>query len=115
MELIINQSKSYDKDIDLIIKANPNLVKEYHFDPNMGQTLDEHIKEIKIPGIKVEVRKDREGNTMIRKSLENNFEFNLDEAMNFNKEKASNEILSKIQSDLKNMPTHIDETPSKYF
>ena len=70
------------------MKANPSLIKEYHFDPNMGQTLDDHIKEIKVPGIKVEVRKDREGNTMIRKSLENNYEFNLDEAMNFNKEKA---------------------------
>ena len=79
--------------MDLIRKANPNMMKEYHFDPNMGQSLEEHIKEISVPGIKVETWLDREGNTIVWKSIANNFEFNLDEVMNTTENKFK-ELLS---------------------
>jgi len=42
------------------------------------------------------VRHDRAGNTMIRKSLENNYEFNLDEMMNFNVEKETNDLFTEL-------------------
>lgn len=116
LEIITGQAKNYKDSIQEIFKANPNLIKEYHFDPDMGQTLEEHLQEIKVPGIKVEVRHDRAGNTMIRKSLENNYEFNLDEMMNFNVEKETNDLFTELQNQLKNSPPkHIDETPSQFY
>jgi len=33
---------------------------------------------------------------MIRKSLENNYEFNLDEMMNFNVEKETNDLFTEL-------------------
>jgi len=43
LEIITGQAKNYKHSIQEIFKANPNLIKEYHFDPDMGQTLEEHL------------------------------------------------------------------------
>ena len=42
--------------------------KEYHFDEGLGQTLDEHVKELKekFPGMRVQTRRDRDGFPIVK-------------------------------------------------
>ena len=54
--------------------------REYYFDEGMGQTLEEHIKEIKsnMEGVKVETRRDRDGFLIIKTKIVKEYKYNLD-------------------------------------
>ena len=80
-----------------IIRANPSLEREYYFDPTQGVSLEEHLAKVKEHGLKVETREDRERNTIVRVTLKNNYEIDINEVLNFDEEKARDEMLSSLE------------------
>lgn len=54
--------------------------KEYHFDEGLGQSLNEHIADLKqkFPEMKVETRRDRDGFAVVKTSYKREFKYNLD-------------------------------------
>lgn len=65
------------------------LEKEYHFDEGLGQSLNEHVAEVKdkFPDMKVETRRDRDGFAIVKTSFKRELKYKLDEIINFDPEK----------------------------
>lgn len=59
--------------------------KEYYFDEGLGETLEDHIKNItsNYPEIQVTSRKDAEGFTIVRTQYKPKFKYDLDKVLNF--------------------------------
>ena len=57
--------------------------REYYFDEGLGQSLNDHIAELKekFPNIKLQTRRDRDGMPIVKMSLKQEFKYNLDELM----------------------------------
>ena len=60
--------------------------KEYHFDEGLGQSLKEHVEELKekFPELTVLVRRDRDGYPIIKTQYKQQYKYNLDEIEKFN-------------------------------
>lgn len=60
------------------------LEREYYFDEGLGQSLNEHIHDLKarFPGVKLETRRDRDGYALVRLSFKPKFKYNLDDIIN---------------------------------
>jgi hypothetical protein len=54
--------------------------KEYHFDEGMGQSLQEHVSELRerTPGLKVLTRRDRDGFAIVKTEWSPEFKYTLD-------------------------------------
>jgi len=63
--------------------------KEYHFDEGLGQSLNEHIADVKqkFPEMMVETRRDRDGFAIVKTSYKREFKYNLDQILDFDHEK----------------------------
>jgi len=61
--------------------------KEYHFDEGMGQSLQEHVKELRerTPGLKVLTRRDRDGFAIVKTEWTPEFKYSLDMDMDLDK------------------------------
>jgi len=57
--------------------------REYYFDEGLGQSLNDHIAELKqqFPNVALQTRRDRDGMAIVKMSLKQKFKFNLDEIM----------------------------------
>ena len=59
--------------------------REYYFDEGLGQSLDDHIKELKErypKDMKLQTRRDRDGFAIIKLSFQREFKYNLNEIIN---------------------------------
>ena len=54
--------------------------KEYHFDEGMGQSLQDHVREVKerTPGLTVHTRRDRDGFAIVKTEWKPEFKYRLD-------------------------------------
>ena len=59
--------------------------KEYYFDEGLGQTVQDHVNEVKktYPDVEVTVRRDRDGYPLIKTSYKPKFKYDLDKIMNY--------------------------------
>lgn len=57
--------------------------REYYFDEGLGQSLNDHIAELKqqFPNVALQTRRDRDGMAIVKMSLKQKFKYNLDEIM----------------------------------
>ena len=68
-----------------VLEAGNN-VREYYFDPNQGITLEEHIEGVKriTPNAKIDTYVDRDGFTVVKKTINKQYTFDLDKLMAMN-------------------------------
>lgn len=54
--------------------------KEYHFDETLGQSLQDHVEELKktFPDLKVQTRRDRDGFAIVKTLYKPNYKYDLD-------------------------------------
>ena len=83
-----------------IYEANPHFEREYIFDESVGISLETHVSDLKKnPAIKVETRVDRDGFTIVRKSLHKGYCVDIDQILNHNPEKARQASLTDLNSE----------------
>ena len=60
--------------------------KEYYFDEGLGESLQEHVDDIKsrFPQINVQVRRDRDGYAIIKTQYKPTYKYNLEDIEKFN-------------------------------
>lgn len=67
---------------------NPGMIydKEYYFDEGLGESLKEHVEDIKtrFPGVDVLVRRDRDGYAIVKTQYKPKYKYNLDDIEKFN-------------------------------
>ena len=76
------------------------LEKEYHFDEGLGQSLDEHVVELKtkFPGMNVQTRRDRDGFAVVKVFYKQNYKYSLDKIENWDKTEAQNRINQTVET-----------------
>ena len=87
--------------------------REYYFDEGLGQSLNDHIAEVKqqFPDVKLQTRRDRDGIPIVKMSLKQQFKYNLDEIMAINPDD-----LKRIQLETQEAITEIlmPENPKEF-
>jgi len=75
------------------------LEKEYHFDEGLGQTLDEHVEELKqrFPGVTVQTRRDRDGFAIIKTMHKREYKYDLDQMEAFDAQAELEKINESIE------------------
>jgi len=73
--------------------------KEYHFDEGMGQSLNEHVAELKEnhPDMKVATRRDRDGFAIVKTTYKREFKYDLNEILNFDAEKETEHAMTTLE------------------
>jgi hypothetical protein len=72
---------------------------EYYFNPQCGQTLEEHLAELsKLEYKNITLRKDNDGRVIIRREYKGNYKYDLDEIMKFDIQKEKERMMAKLQS-----------------
>lgn len=58
--------------------------KEYYFDEGLGQSVEDHVKEIKqnFPDVQVLMRRDRDGFPIIKTLYKPHYKYNIDDIQN---------------------------------
>ena len=78
---------------------NPDEIheREYYFDENMGVSIKQHADYLRsrIPGIKVESRRDRDGFAIIKTSIKRDYKYNIDDIIQYNTNFKSKELLKE--------------------
>lgn len=72
-----------DDKLQLLRNSTQAAEREYYFDEGLGQSLNEHVAELKqkFPNVTLQTRRDRDGMPIIKMSLKQKFKYNLDELM----------------------------------
>lgn len=101
------QTKRLRKDIDdylhdfhTLDSPERMMLKEYHFDESLGQSLADHCDELKqrYPGIQVLVRRDRDGFPIIRTKFEPEYKYNITDMENFNQDEAETSMNETVEA-----------------
>ena len=96
-----NKERIFLRDLEAMIKGmqlmdNPErlMEREYHFDENLGQSLDDHIAELKqkLPGATIYSRRDRDGFAIIKTSFLPEFKYDLNAIEKWDKDEALDQI-----------------------
>jgi len=63
--------------------------REYYFDEGLGQSLNEHTKQLhdQFPSMNIDTRRDRDGLPIVKLTLKYQFKYDIDEIMNVDPEK----------------------------
>lgn len=74
--------------------------REYHFDETLGQSLAEHVAELKqkLPGARIFTRRDRDGFAVVKTTFEPEFKYNLDVIESWEQEDALVRTRSVIEA-----------------
>lgn len=89
-------------DAIVLMEAPEKLIeKEYHFDEGLGQSLDEHVEELKAkyPNVTVLTRRDRDGFPVIKTQFKKEYTYDIERMESFDAEsemKKINETLEKV-------------------
>lgn len=75
------------------------LEKEYYFDETLGQSLKDHIDQIKqdFPGMKVQTRRDRDGFAIIKTSYKQEYKYNMEEILSADLEENRRVLLETFE------------------
>jgi hypothetical protein len=77
----LNEEKKYFSEVEKLEDINDD---EYYFNPECGQTLEEHLAHLsKLEYKNVTLRADKDGRVIIRREYKGNYRYDLDEVMNF--------------------------------
>mmetsp|Transcript_9178 Transcript_9178/g.15449 ORF Transcript_9178/g.15449 Transcript_9178/m.15449 type:complete len:163 (+) Transcript_9178:497-985(+) len=92
--------KSYENQKKLL-NSEFNQEREYFFDEGLGESLDQHVANLKasFPSIRVETRRDSDGFALVKVILLPNYSYKLDKILSLDPEKAlriQNETMDAI-------------------
>lgn len=98
------ESKTYRLNVDMMytyyhaITAGEQ-VREYYFDPKQGVSLEDHLKAVAKtnPKAKLETYVDRDGFTVVKKTIKTEYKYNIDEILDNSPEDAKSAIGGKIR------------------
>jgi hypothetical protein len=79
--------------------------KEYHFDEGLGQSLKDHVAEIKqnFEGIEVLVRRDRDGYAIVKTRFKPSFKYDIDKISKFDPKTEQAHIKETLEVVYKNL------------
>ena len=77
--------------------------KEYYFDEGLGESLKDHVEDIKsrFPHVNVLVRRDRDGYPIIKTQYKPNYKYNLDDIEKFNADQTMDTMKESLDDMLK--------------
>jgi hypothetical protein len=75
------------------------LEKEYYFDEGLGESLKDHVEDLKrrFPEIDVLVRRDREGYPIVKTQFAPKYKYDIDQAINFNPDEGMQRIKESLE------------------
>jgi hypothetical protein len=95
----IQEQNEIEKTLEEIQSLEEKDENEYYFNPNAGETLEEHLAGLsKTKYTKVILKKDEQNRIIIRREYKNNYKYDLDELMNFDLVKEREKMLKKIEN-----------------
>jgi hypothetical protein len=90
-----------------LLHDNPERIfeKEYYFDETLGQSLNEHVHQVKEqnPGMTVQTRRDRDGFAIVKTSFAPEYKYNLDQIEAFDFEQSRAEVNKTIDTILSSL------------
>jgi hypothetical protein len=85
--------------LDKINKFEDGYVDEYYFNPECGQTIQEHLADLSKSKFKhISIRTDKDGRIIIKREYKNNYKYDLDEILNFDVVEERNKMMKKLES-----------------
>ena len=71
------------------------LNRQYYFDEGLGESLSDHILELKekFPGVDVQTKRDNDGLAIVTMNMKPQFKYNLDEILALNPEELKQKLL----------------------
>lgn len=102
-----HRTKVDRQEIDAYLSAyhlldNPErmLEREYHFDEGLGESLTEHCENLKksFPGLKVLVRRDRDGFAIVRTKFAPEYKYNIDDMENYDEDAARTRMHETVEA-----------------
>lgn len=84
-------------------------VREYYFDPKQGVSLEEHLKAVAKtnPKAKLETYADKDGFTVVKKTIKNEYKYNIDDILDNSPEDIKKAISSKLRGIVEKETTHL--------
>lgn len=81
---------------------NPERIfdKEYHFDEGLGQSLNDHVIEIKtkFPEMKVQTRRDRDGFAIVKVTFEPEYKYNINDIEAWDKDEKRTHLNQTVET-----------------
>ena len=75
------------------------LEKEYYFDEGLGESLKDHVEDLKsrFPELDVTVRRDREGYPIVKTKFAPKYKYDIEKAIEFNADEAKQRIDQSVE------------------
>lgn len=77
--------------------------KEYYFDEGLGESLKEHVEDLKtrFPDVNVQVRRDRDGYPIVKTQFKPKYKYNIDDISNYNVDESMTAMKESLDDILK--------------